>query len=153
MKAEIINPFINAAINVISTMAFTEAKAGKPYLKKDTTATGDVSSLFGITGEKNGSVSISFDSASILQIVSKMFGEDIDKIDSEVAEAAGELANMISGQARQTLEETGYLFDGAIPSVITGDNHEITHITDGPKIAIPFTTDKGKFTMEICLEG
>jgi hypothetical protein len=29
----------------------------------------------------------------------------------------------------------------------------IVHITDGPKIAVPFSTDAGGFTMEICLEA
>ena len=34
MDASIINPFISATINVIETMAFLKAKAGKPFLKK-----------------------------------------------------------------------------------------------------------------------
>eukprot|EP00767_Chilomastix_cuspidata_P008440 gnl/Chilomastix_cuspidata/9708.p1 GENE.gnl/Chilomastix_cuspidata/9708~~gnl/Chilomastix_cuspidata/9708.p1 ORF type:complete len:155 (-),score=4.62 gnl/Chilomastix_cuspidata/9708:73-537(-) len=154
MKAELVNPFITALKNVLETMAFIKVTAGKPYLKKDSTATGDVSSIVGLTGTPNGSFSISFEKKVILKIVSNMFGEEIDSLNEDVAEAAGEIANMVSGQARQELEVDGYLLDGAIPSVVTGENHELRHITEGPKIAVPFQDDSGgNFTLEICYES
>ena len=34
MDAALINPFINATIKVLATMAQAEVEAGKPYLKK-----------------------------------------------------------------------------------------------------------------------
>ncbi len=153
MDAKTINPFINATINVIETMAFTKSKPDKPYLKKDSVARGDVTGVIGVTGEANGTVSITFEEASILQIVSSMFSEEIKELDLDVADAVGELTNMISGQARMTLEKIGKIFHSATPTVITGKNHMIIHITNGPKIAVPFSTDAGGFTMEICLES
>jgi len=152
MDVQLINPFINATLNVLSTMAFVNPSAGKPYLKKDNIAQGDVTGVIGITGEANGTISVTFDRGSILQVVSNMFGEEIAEINSEVADAVGELTNMISGQARRELETQGKLFQAAIPSVITGPNHTVTHITKGPKIAIPFTIDQGVFTIEVCLD-
>ncbi len=65
----------------------------------------------------------------------------------------GELTNMISGQARKELEEIGKLFQGAIPTVIIGKSHKLATMTKGLKIAIPFKTDFGSFTIEVCLEG
>lgn len=155
MKAEFVNPFITATKNVLETMAFVSVKSGKPYLKKDSTATGDVSSIVGLTGNPNGSFSISFEKSLILKIVSKMFGEEMTELSDEVAEAAGEIANMVSGQARQELEVDGHVFDGSIPSVVTGEKHQLRHITEGPKIAVPFTDEEigANFTLEICFEG
>ena len=152
MDVQLINPFINATLNVLSTMAFVNPSAGKPYLKKDNIAQGDVTGVIGNTGEANGTISVTFDRGSILQVVSNMFGEEIAEINNEVADAVGELTNMISGQARRELETQGKLFQAAIPSVITGPNHTVTHITKGPKIAIPFTIDQGVFTIEVCLD-
>ncbi|MFZ5568766.1 MAG: chemotaxis protein CheX [Thermodesulfobacteriota bacterium] len=152
MDAKLINPFINATMNVLETMAFVKCKAEKPYLKKDDVAKGDVTGVIGITGETNGTIAVTFEEGSILKIVSNMFGETMTVLNSEVADAVGELTNMISGQARRELEEAGRVFEAAIPSVISGKNHMITHYTDGPKIAIPFTTEGGKFTIEVCLE-
>jgi len=152
MKAEHINTFIKATIDVIQVMAFTKTKAKKPYLKKDDFATGDVSTIVGMTGQSTGTFSISFDEASIIKIASNMFGEEIKKLDRDVTEVAGELANMISGQARREIETLGLRLDGAIPSIFSGKNHTIYHMTNGPKIAIPFTTDQGVFTMEVCFD-
>jgi len=152
MDAKLINPFINATTNVLETMAFIKSVPGKPYLKKDDVAKGDVTGVIGITGETNGTIAVTFEEACILKIVSNMFGEEMTTLNSEVADAVGELTNMISGQARRELEGLGMVFEAAIPSVVSGRGHSITHYTDGPKIAIPFTTDGGTFTIEVCLE-
>ncbi len=152
MQAKFINPFIKAIIEVLSTMASIRPQASKPYLKKDDLATGDVSTVVGLTGKINGTFSISFNEKSILQIATSLFGEELTELDKEVAEVAGELANMVSGQARREIEVLGLVLDGSIPSVITGRNHNILHLTDGPKIAVPFKIESGAFTMEICFE-
>ena len=152
MDVKIINPFINATLNVLETMAFVKSDAGKPYLKKDDVARGDVSGVIGITGETNGAIYVTFDESCILKIVSNMFGEEMKEINNEITDAVGELTNMISGQARKELEEIGKVFHGAIPSVITGKNHKLESVTTGPRIAIPFKTDAGSFTIIVCLE-
>ncbi len=152
MKAIYINPFIKATINVLGVMASVKIKAKKPYLKKDEAATGDVSTIVGLTGQSSGTFSMSFEESCILYIASNMFGETLTKLDAEVNEVAGELANMVSGQARREIESLGLLLDGAIPSVFSGKGHKIYHMTDGPKIAIPFVAEKGAFTMEVCFD-
>ena len=81
-----------------------------------------------------------------------MFGEEMKEINNEITDAVGELANMISGQARKELEEIGKVFHGAIPSVITGKNHKLVPMTKGNKVVIPFKTDSGSFTVEVALD-
>lgn len=152
MDANVINPFIHATSNVLETMAFVSCRAGAPYLKRDDRATGDVTGIIGLTGETNGTIAVTFDEGSILRVVSNMFGEEITELSHEVSDAVGEIINMISGQARRELEENGRVFHASIPSVVSGRGHSITHYSDGPKIAIPFTTVGGKFTIEVCLE-
>jgi chemotaxis protein CheX len=152
MKAEHVNAFIDATISVIAAMASLKVVPAKAYLKKEATATGDVSSIVGLTGTPTGSFSISFDEESILRITSRLFNEEITELDRDVAEAAGELANMISGQARRKIEEKGDLCEGAIPTVAAGKGHNVMHITNGPKIAVPFTLDKAKITLEVCFQ-
>ena len=152
MDASLINPFINATMNVLETMAFTKCKANKPYVKKDDRAQGDVTGVIGLTGLANGTVAVTFDEGSILKIVSNMFGEEIKELGNDVSDAVGELTNMISGNARRELEEQGKVFHAAVPSVISGKSHVIKHYSDGPKIAIPFDTENGTFTIEVCIE-
>jgi chemotaxis protein CheX len=152
MDVALVNPFIQATLHVLSSMASTKATAGKPYLKKDSFAKGDVSGIVGLSGEARGTLSVSFSEESILSIVSKMFGEPVKEINDEVTDAVGEILNIVSGQARQKLESMGRILKGAIPTVITGKNHSITHITKQSIIAIPFDTENGHFTIEVCIE-
>jgi len=152
MDVKLVNPFINATINVLETMAFINVNAGKPYLKKENVAVGDVTGVLGLTGVANGTISVTFEEKCILAIVSNMFGETMEELNSEIADAVGELTNMVAGQARRELSEMGKVLKAAIPSVVAGRNHSITHYTDGPKIAIPFETENGAFTIEVCFE-
>lgn len=152
MDVKLVNPFIEATRHVLSSMAFTDATAGDPYLKQDTIARGDVTGIVGLIGEARGTVSVSFTESCILSIVSNMFGEEITEINDDVKDAVGEILNIVSGQARQKLETMGRVLKGAIPTVISGKDHTITHITRQPIVAVPFESEKGSFTIEICME-
>ena len=152
MDVKLINPFIDATLNVLETLASVKAKPGKPYLKKDQVARGDVSGMIGLTGEANGTISVSFTEETILAIASNMFGEEMNELNEEIGDAVGEIANIISGQARKTLEDLGTSMRAAVPCVVMGSNHTIKHITTYPVIAVPFNTDDGEFTIEVCFE-
>lgn len=152
MNVEFINPFLSATISVLKTMAFTEVTPGKPFLKQDRASRGDVSGIVGITGPPNGSMSLSFSEACIIQIVSSMLGENFPGVNDEIKDAVGELSNMICGTARNELGNKGYSFKISIPIVVSGPKHEIRHLCSGPTIGIPFTTTAGSFVVEIGFE-
>ncbi|MGB9697825.1 MAG: chemotaxis protein CheX [Thermodesulfobacteriota bacterium] len=153
LKAELVNPFLSATVHVLKTMVNLTPVVGKPYIKKESSTRGDISGIVGIIGDTEGSLCLTFSKNCILYIVSKLFGEEQQEINEEVKDAVGELTNMISGDARRRLEEIGYHFQGAVPSVVSGPNHEIKHITKGPILAIPFSTLAGNFIVEICFKG
>lgn len=148
MKAEHINPFINATRRVLNTMAFMDSKPGKPALKQDSKAQGEVSALIKLEGGTTGSIGISFSKDCILSIAANMLGQIFEKLDDEILDLVGELVNMISGEARRELAELGFQFTAGIPSTYMGVNHELKHEVSGPILAIPFETDGGSFVIE-----
>ncbi|CCO23682.1 chemotaxis protein CheX [Maridesulfovibrio hydrothermalis] len=148
MNVELAKPFIKATSDILTMMAMVTPTAGKPFVKKGNVATGDVTGIVGFTGNVSGSVSISFEKNCAVQIVKNMLGDDIQDILQDVKDAVGEITNMVSGQARAGLTEMGYQLQGSTPTVIMGDNHTIAHMTAGPVMAIPFTTEHGNFTIE-----
>ena len=152
MDVTLINPFITATTNVLETMASISVKTGRLYLKQDNVAVGDVSGVLGLMGDTNGTLSVSFENHCIQYIVSKMLNASKMASNDEIADAVGELTNMISGQARCELEKMGIVSRAGRPTVITGRNHSIRHYIEGPIIAIPFSTESGKFTIEVCFE-
>jgi chemotaxis protein CheX len=152
MDVELAKPFIKATKDVLSMMAMVDPKAGRPYVKKNNVATGDVTGIVGLTGDKIGSVSISFDKKLAVTIVKNMLGDDIQDLLQDVKDAVGEITNMISGQARAGLSGMGLTFQGGTPTVIMGDKHTISHATNEPVMAIPFTAEGGDFVIEFCFE-
>jgi len=152
MDVRFINPFIQATANVLKMMAFIEPIPGKPYLKQDQRATGDVSGVIGFTGDAKGSLALSFTASCIFAILTNMLGESYTEVNDEVLDAVGELTNMISGDARKRLEGEGLIISAAIPTIISGKKHIIKHIITGPSIIIPFSTAHGTFVLDACLE-
>lgn len=148
MKAEYINPFLNGTINVLKMMAMVDPKPEKPFVKKDKKAIGDVSGVIGLTGETRGVVVVSFSKACALAVISSMLGTSYTELTDEVRDAVGEITNMISGDARRALAELGANFEAGIPNVIVGKGHEITSMCQGPCVAIPFTINNEKMTVE-----
>jgi chemotaxis protein CheX len=151
MDVRFINPFLEGTVEVLTTMAFVNPKPGKPYLKKDNLAKGDVSGIIGITGTIKGSLALSFSAGSILKIVSNMLGEEITSVNGDIRDAVGEITNMVSGAARKRIEAMGFSLSASIPTVVSGQEHTITHVMGGPSVIIPFETDAGSFVVDVCM--
>ena len=152
MDVRFINAFLEGTINVLKTMAFVEPKSGKPHLKKKNKAMGDVSAIIGLTGSVRGSLALSFSEKCIIKIVNNMLGEKFTEINDDIRDAVGEITNMISGDARKRLEAEGFKITAAIPTVISGKDHEIRHVLSGPSIVIPFEINEGSFVVDVCLD-
>ena len=152
MKAEFVNPFLDATVSVLKTMASLDVVPGKAYIKKGSSACGDVTGIVGITGEAEGSLCISFSKNCILDVISKWFGEEQKEINEDIKDAVGELTNMISGDSRRRLQNMGHTFHGSIPSVISGPGHEVKHITRAPILSIPFSLNGNSFVVEVCFK-
>ena len=52
ISVEFINPFLESLLNVLSTMAQTEASHSQPTVKKSSIAKGDVTGIIGMIGNK-----------------------------------------------------------------------------------------------------
>ncbi|MDR2076836.1 MAG: chemotaxis protein CheX [Desulfovibrio sp.] len=149
---DIARPFVRSTIEILSLMAGINASAGTPYVKKGVVAEGDVSAIVGVTGDRTGSIAVSFTKPCAVALVKGMLGEDIQDALQDIQDAVGEMTNMVSGQARAGLRELGLTLSGSTPTIIIGDGHTIRHVSRSPVIAIPFTTPDGGFTVEFCFE-
>ena len=152
MDEKIINPFLNATLEIINELAGIEYKAEPFYIKKDEYGCGDITGIIGLSGSVKGTVAVTFDENTILHIVSKILHEDFSQIAHMVIDTAGELTNMITGRAIEKLVKHGFDLMLSVPTVVHGKNHRVAHHTEGPKIAIPFSSSKGKFTVEFSFD-
>lgn len=145
--------FIKATKDIISTMAFMTPEEGKPFAKKNAPQEGDISAVIGVTGMCKGTISVSFERAAAHELLVGMLGDDIQDEQQDMEDCVGEISNMISGQARASLDEDGLNLQGSTPTIVTGNRHSIHHTASGPVIAIPFKLGQSAFTVEFCFDA
>ncbi|RMG43638.1 MAG: chemotaxis protein CheX [Candidatus Dadabacteria bacterium] len=154
MEDKLIQPFINATLNVIGTMASVPLEAGEVYIKNDPKTWGQVTGIVGMAGEEvSGNMVASFDTGSICEIVSSMLGEDHTEINDDITDAVGELTNMISSNARSELSKLNIELDMAIPMVVVGEGLQISQLGENQVTVIPFKTPKGEFVVAVGLSS
>jgi len=140
--------FVASARKVLETMASTSCYHQKPTPRENKLSQGDVTGIIEIKNEAlNGRLIISFDKACLIDLASKILGEEFDELSPEVIDTADEITNMISGCVRRDLSDAGQVFDVAVPRVIVGREVELEGIR-GFGLSLPFLTEAGGFTVE-----
>lgn len=151
LDVNFINPFLIATVKVLETQTSTKAKSGQIYKRAaNEKYLGDISGVIGLVSDAfSGSVVISYPEATFLKIMSRMLGEEYTTITKDIEDGAGELTNIIFGQAKVLLNEQGFGIKTAIPSVVSGRDHTVLSLSTGPRVVVPFETDAGPFFIEI----
>jgi chemotaxis protein CheX len=126
MRVEYINPFVEAAFNVLKEVLNTEVKRGDLFLKSTNMSIQGVAALVGLAGDVEGRVLFDMTRESALFVVSAMNGEEFKTMDDLAKATIQELANMITAQAVTKLHELGFKFDLTPPALFTGDNMEVS---------------------------
>ena len=147
MDVRYINPFIAAVRNVFQTMMDIEVGIGKPYTKREQDGSADVSGIIGFSGDAAGCVVVSFPKPVALRAVSAFAGTEISEDHPDFADAVGELANMIAGNAKKDFEGVGISI--SLPSVVIGENHTIPRSNVCPRVVVPCKTSFGPFSVEV----
>jgi chemotaxis protein CheX len=147
MKVEYINPFLVAAISVFNTMLGTTLKRGEPFLKDVTQPNHEISGLIGLSGKAKGMVVLSVSREVALNAAGTMLGMQLMEINADVADAIGELTNMIAGSAKAQIENLE--MSVSLPTVITGKAHCIDFPKNTKPICIPFECKWGPVTVEV----
>jgi len=153
MQVNYINPVLDSLVNVLGTMAAMKVRPGKPSIKTEQSARGDVTGVMSMFGPAaRGSIAITFTAPVILELAQRMLRETYPGINEMVVDLAGEITNMVIGGAKAKLEEQGHKFDMSLPTLVAGANHIVMHKTQGKTVIMPFETDYVSFFVELCFE-
>ena len=143
MRVEYINPFVEAAFNVLKEVLNTDVKRGDLYLKSASMQIMGVAALVGLAGDVEGRVLFDMTKDTALSVASGMNGEDMKVVDDMVKATITELANMITAQAVTKLHDLGFKFDLTPPALFTGDNMEIANNLDVEALIVPMELGPG----------
>jgi chemotaxis protein CheX len=150
MRAQYINPFLKASMNLFKEYLGLHVTSGKPHLLDDPQNLEEVSGIIGLAGETRGAVVLSFSRETAIRMVSKLEGKEYTALGNEVLDGVGELINIIAGNAKQDLLE--FRIEISLPGVITGSSYKIRWPDGIPVVRIPFTTELGKFSVNVSLQ-
>ena len=143
MRVEYINPFVEAAFNVLKEVLGTDVKRGDLYLKSTTMQIQGVAALVGLAGDVEGRVLFDMTKATALAVASGMNQEEMKVLDDMVKATITELANMITAQAVTKLHDLGFKFDLTPPALFTGDNMEISNNLEVEALIVPMSIGPG----------
>lgn len=134
-----IEAFIKGIQDTLGTMASTTVKNGKPHIENHFEMKGDVAAIVGLVAPPlKGNFIISFTKEAMLQIYKNMLGEEPGEINDEVKDAIGEIANMVYGSSKTLLNQNGYNFQMALPTVVLGEYFPAKD-HQGVTLVIPFS--------------
>jgi chemotaxis protein CheX len=150
MDVAYVNPFISSTIETFKTMMKIDVAPQKPELKREGGLLYDISGIIGLSGNAQGSISLSFPKIVALKAVSAMIGFEIKIVGPEITDGIGEIVNIIAGNAKQNL--TQYNLAISLPNVIVGKDHSLSSPSGIGTIVVPFASAIGNFAMEISLK-
>ena len=152
MKVEFVNPFIQAATEVLETELGAEAQRGELRLQKSAFTTDEVTAIVGVTGTVSGVVLYSMSESTALGIVSRVMGQPFALFDELAQSGIGELGNVITGRAGVLLSEAGYPSDITPPALVVGKGSLVTTL-DLNRLVFPLETEVGGLEVQIVLKA
>ena len=151
MDVKLLNPFIQAAVEVLKAEVGVEVTRGDITLQKSSLTSDDITVLLNLIGDVYGVVMYGMAMSTGLSMVSSIMGRRFDELNSLAQSGVAELGNVISGRATIRFSEAGYTSNISTPTVLVGSGIQISTL-DFPRILVPLETEFGTLTAHLALK-
>jgi CheY-like chemotaxis protein len=151
----IIRSIINATEEVCNFYLGESVQFGKPYIKTDSSGSGCLTAVISLARhEALGSVAFSCDGLFFRHLATKLFGDHISGVTSDmIRDMGGEICNQITGKIKINLSRNSYHIQIGLPQVIMGKGHSIEHLVNSPVLRIPMTCKGCELAIEFAMSG
>jgi chemotaxis protein CheX len=147
MKAECVNPFLQALQDVFKLMLDVDIARKNISANSNADTEKQVVVEIKLIGDITGSVLFSFPQSTTLEMVKVMSGMEFNKVDSFVTSALGEMSNIISGNAVTYLSKANYHCDILPPRIEVADRANVGQ----PALKVPLHTALGDMWVSFIL--
>lgn len=153
VNAKYVNPFIEAAMKVVTQITGIEVRRGHLSYKGKVEPSHGVSIIIGIYGYLVGQVVYSMDNALADRLLDKLLvGKSPQERKIMFVDTLGELANMITGNATALLNQRkDHALKITTPAIATGDNLSI-NLVPKPALVLGLYTQYGPIEISIAVE-
>jgi chemotaxis protein CheX len=150
MNVKILNPFLEAVIEVMKVEVGVTVTKGDLTLQKSALTTDDVTVLINLVGQIYGVVMYGMPISTGIQVVSRIMGQEFAEFDSLAQSGIAELGNVITGRATVKFSEAGFQSNISPPMVIAGKGLQVSTL-DFPRIIVPLKSDIGDMVVHLAL--
>jgi chemotaxis protein CheX len=152
INAEIVNPFVQAGINVIRELTNIDVRRGHLSFQTKPAPTYEVSIIIGVYGYLTGQVVYSMKKEVAVKLVQKILGDvSNEELKEMFMDTLGEMANMITGNATALLNrKEAHTLKITTPAIVTGD-HISVRLVPNPTVVLGMYTTYGQIEINIAL--
>jgi len=150
MNVKFLNPFVDAAFEVIELETGFKISRGELGLEKEAYVTDDITVIISLVGQVEGNVFYSMPIVTALALSSRMLGENLPQFDALAQSGVAELANVITGQASIKLAGSGFHSTISPPTVLQGKGARISTL-DYARLLVPLSGECGKLSIHLAL--
>jgi chemotaxis protein CheX len=150
MNVKFLNPFVEAANEVLIAEMNINASRGPLSLQKSALTTDDVTVLISLVDQLQGVVLYGLSYETALRFVSLMMGQEFKEFDNLAQSGIAELGNVITGRATVKLSEAGYRTNISPPTLVSGRGVQISTL-DFPRLVVPLQTSLGDLTVHLAV--
>ena len=139
---------LERALKEITTTMFNCESRKIPHADMEPTPPG-LSAIVGLGGKISGFLAIHLSPTSACNLASSLLGMSFDEIDDIVADAMGEMVNMLAGSFKKYAFKYEDLFKISIPSVVFGTDYS-THVPQNAEcLSMGFEAGSCVFTVQL----
>jgi chemotaxis protein CheX len=153
IKADIVNPFVEAGINVIKELTNIEVRRGHLTYRVTPAPTYEVSIIIGVFGFMTGQVVYSMKKEVAVRLVQRILGDvSAEQMKELFIDTLGEVANMITGNATSLLNKRqDHSLTITTPAIVTGSQVSV-RLVPTPTVALGMYTPYGPIEINLALE-
>src|SRR5690349_22747940 len=150
MDAKLLNPFVQAAVEVLEAEVGATISRGSICLQKSALTSDDITVLINLIGDVYGIVMYGMPLPTGLNMISRIMGQEFAELNPLAQSGIAELGNVISGKATVRFSEAGYSSNISTPTVLIGSGIQISTL-DFPRIVVPLESQFGPFIAHLAL--
>lgn len=150
MRAEFVNPFVQAATDILEDELGAEVDRGSARLQKSAYTTTEVTALIEVAGQVEGLVLFTMNLATALSITSTLLGREVLELDVAAQDSLRVLEEQITKKASELLSEAGYVSTMAPPALIQGTGVMLTTL-DLNRLIVPLAMGENVVEIQVML--
>ena len=150
MNVKFLNPFIEAAYEVIQAETGADLSRGGLNLVNADYVTEDVTVILSMVGDVEGNVFYSMEEGTAISLASLMLAEQLNDFNSLAQSGVAELGNVITGRASIKLSQSGFEANISPPTLLTGKGGKISTL-DFQRLIVPLQGSFGRIEIHLAL--